>query len=71
VSAGVGERDEERVGLCVRCTHSRVQGSAKGSRFWRCSRADHDERFRRYPPLPVARCDGFEAAGGGTLSDAG
>ena len=71
MSAGAGEQDEERVGLCVRYTHSRVQESASGSRFWRCSRADRDERFRRYPPLPVARCEGFEAADSGTPPDAG
>lgn len=51
----------ERVGLCVRCTHARRQESAKGSVFWLCQRARHDPRFRRYPPLPVRACPGFEA----------
>jgi hypothetical protein len=47
-------------GLCARCTHARVQRSARGSAFWRCLRADTDPAFRRYPPLPVLRCPGFE-----------
>jgi len=50
-----------RVGLCVRCTHAAVQGSAKGSEFWRCRAADDDERLLRYPPLPVRACHAFEA----------
>ncbi len=50
-------------GLCARCRHARVQVSARGSRFWRCARADRDPRYRRYPPLPVTTCPGFEAAG--------
>src|SRR3990172_2252368 len=47
-------------GLCARCAHAAVQGSARGSRFWRCRRADGDPAFRRYPPLPVLWCPGFE-----------
>jgi hypothetical protein len=37
-----------------------AQPNRRGSTFWRCRRADHDPRYLRYPPLPVARCDGFE-----------
>jgi hypothetical protein len=47
-------------GLCGSCRHARVQRSARGSTFWRCGRADSDERFRRYPPLPVRECPGHE-----------
>ncbi len=46
-------------GLCARCVHASVQGNPRGSRFWRCRLAESDPRFRRYPPLPVVRCDGF------------
>ena len=35
--------------------------SARGSNFWQCGRAATDRRFARYPRLPVARCEGFEA----------
>ncbi len=52
--------ERERVGLCTGCRLAVVQTNAKGSAFWRCRRADRDERFLRYPPLPVRRCSGFE-----------
>jgi hypothetical protein len=51
---------DPRVGLCATCAHARLQHSARGSTFWRCARADTDERFRRYPPLPVHTCIGHE-----------
>ena len=47
-------------GLCAACRHARVQHSARGSTFWRCGRADDDERFPRYPRLPVRVCPGHE-----------
>jgi hypothetical protein len=47
-------------GLCARCVHARVQTTERGSRFWRCLRAETDERFVRYPRLPVVECPGFE-----------
>jgi hypothetical protein len=55
---------EERatVGLCADCHHARVQESARGSRFWRCGRAETDPRFAKYPPLPVRDCPGYERA---------
>jgi hypothetical protein len=57
------ERDEDpEVGLCARCRWARVQTTARGSRFWRCLRADDDPRFARYPRLPVTACSGFEAS---------
>lgn len=59
---GAGARAE--VGLCADCRFARVQSSARGSEFWRCLRADFDARFRRYPPLPVRECPGFERASG-------
>jgi len=51
------------VGLCARCSFAAVQEGGR-SRFWRCRRADDDPRFRRYPPLPVLRCAGYEEGGG-------
>ena len=47
-------------GLCARCRYARVQTTERGSRFWRCLRAETDERFVRYPRLPVTECPGFE-----------
>ena len=54
---------EASVGLCARCAFASTLASAKGSRFWRCRRADSDPRFPRYPALPVLRCPGFEEGG--------
>jgi hypothetical protein len=47
-------------GLCATCRHARVQETARGSRFWRCLLAETDERFDRYPRLPVLACPGYE-----------
>jgi hypothetical protein len=60
VQEPVGE-GRDGSGLCGSCLHARVQRNARGSTFWRCARADTDSRFRRYPPLPVLRCEGHEA----------
>ena len=47
-------------GLCSDCMHARVIENRRGSRFWLCARSRFDPRFRRYPPLPVLACIGFE-----------
>ena len=59
------EQDELRaplaaIGLCGSCRHWREQASKRGSVFHRCARADDDDSFARYPPLPVQRCSGHE-----------
>jgi len=48
------------IGLCETCRFLRTQGTKRGAIFYRCGRADEDERFMRYPPLPVRACQGFE-----------
>lgn len=53
-------------GLCADCRWARVVESARGSAFLRCGRSDLDAAFRRYPPLPVLRCAGFEVREDGT-----
>jgi len=52
--------DLTRVGLCAECRWSRRVVSGKGSVFWMCERSKVDPRFRKYPPLPVLACAGFE-----------
>ena len=47
-------------GLCGHCRWAQRIESAKGSEFIRCRRSDEDSRFRKYPPLPVVRCAGYE-----------
>lgn len=51
---------DPRVGLCSNCRLARQQRSAKGSVFWRCTRAQEDPRYLPYPPLPVRSCQGYE-----------
>jgi hypothetical protein len=48
-------------GLCESCTHSRRVDSAKGSVFWLCELSKTDPRMKKYPPLPVLSCPGYEA----------
>ena len=57
------ERAEQRkrAGQCADCEFARLVNSAKGGEFWRCARADDDEAYLRYPPLPVRDCRGFRA----------
>ena len=56
----VPSTDLEGLGLCTSCLHIRIQSTRRGARFYRCARADEDERFARYPPIPVRRCRGHE-----------
>ncbi|MEM7048438.1 MAG: hypothetical protein AAF604_02215 [Acidobacteriota bacterium] len=46
-------------GLCANCQFLELQAS-KTSVFVRCGRSDDDERFPRYPRLPVHVCLGYE-----------
>jgi hypothetical protein len=50
-----------RVGLCEKCTYVRVVENKRGSIFHLCERSLEDSRYRKYPPLPVLDCPGFEA----------
>ena len=49
-------------GLCPECAHVHIVKSAKGSVFLRCKRSKLDSRWPKYPPQPVGRCEGYEAA---------
>lgn len=48
-----------RAGLCSLCRHARRIVSARGSTFYRCTVAEVDPRFPKYPRLPVRACVGF------------
>src|SRR5207249_10311173 len=52
----------DAVGLCFTCRWMRPAGNQRGSIFFRCTRADTDGRFVRYPALPVLTCSGYEEA---------
>jgi len=51
-----------QIGLCATCTHVRRIESDRGSEFFLCQLALTDDRFRKYPRLPVLECAGYEAS---------
>jgi hypothetical protein len=48
------------VGLCDACRHQQVVRNTRGSSFSLCRRSREDDRYPRYPRLPVLRCRGYE-----------
>jgi hypothetical protein len=48
------------VGLCESCRHQQVVRNTRGSTFSLCQRSREDERYPRYPRLPVLHCPGHE-----------
>ena len=48
-----------RIGLCADCRFLVRQGTRRGAVFFHCARAEEDEAYPRYPPLPVVRCPGY------------
>jgi len=47
-------------GLCDHCCHQRVIRNTRGSSFSLCERALEDDRYPKYPRVPVLRCPGFQ-----------
>jgi hypothetical protein len=47
-------------GLCSHCRHARRIESDRGSVFWLCELSRTDERFPKYPRLPVLSCPGYQ-----------
>jgi hypothetical protein len=58
--SSAGSRSKPNAGLCSFCTHSRWIESDRGSSFLLCRLSTGDDRFRKYPALPVASCIGYE-----------
>jgi hypothetical protein len=56
--------------LCATCRHQRIVRSGRGSVFSMCLRHRTDPAFRKYPPLPVLSCPGYEPGGGDEVDDA-
>jgi hypothetical protein len=48
-------------GLCETCRYMRTVVSGKGSRFLYCSRAETDDRYAKYPRLPVLCCSAYDS----------
>src|SRR5277367_824559 len=58
-----------QIGLCATCTHMRRIESDRGSVFFLCQLALTDGTFRKYPPLPVLQCDGYQTGRSPDRSD--
>jgi hypothetical protein len=56
--------------LCESCENVREVRTAR-SRFLLCELSFADPDFRKYPPQPVVRCDGYRRKDGGNPEDAG
>jgi hypothetical protein len=65
---GIMPPDPDSIGLCATCAHCRVVATAR-SAFYLCGRSFDDARFRKYPPLPVLRCVGYQRGRPGPSSD--
>ena len=49
-----------KAGLCDSCRHQRIVRSGRGSEFSMCLLSKTDQRFPKYPRLPVRECSGYE-----------
>jgi LSD1 subclass zinc finger protein len=47
-------------GLCASCRRAIIVTSDRGAEFVRCTRAQTDPGFPKYPRLPVLRCRGYD-----------
>lgn len=50
-------------GLCESCRFLQRIPNRRGSLFLMCRMHFEDERYPKYPPLPVLRCEAYEPAG--------
>lgn len=50
----------QMAGLCGQCVNAIIRPTRRGTVYLRCGLAATDDRFPRYPRLPVVRCDGYE-----------
>lgn len=55
--------DVGRFGLCDTCLNARLIRNTRGSVFLMCELSKTDERFPKYPPVPIIRCDGYRPPG--------
>jgi hypothetical protein len=53
---------QAHAGLCASCVHADTITSSRGSVFYLCRLSFTDPRFRKYPPLPVLACPGYQPA---------
>lgn len=48
-------------GLCPSCAHVEKVTSGRGAVFLLCGRSRDDDRYPKYPRLPVRQCPGYES----------
>ena len=51
-------------GLCDSCAHQTLVHNTRGSTFSMCLRSKDDERYPKYPRVPVGSCPGYERRSG-------
>lgn len=52
-----------KAGLCDSCRHQKLIRNTRGSTFSMCERSKTEERYPKYPRLPVVECEGWERRG--------
>jgi hypothetical protein len=52
-------------GLCDSCALQKLVPNTRGSVFSLCLRSRTDQRYSRYPRVPVLSCPGYESIGRG------
>jgi hypothetical protein len=63
------DETERSFGLCSSCGHARRIRSGRGSTFLRCGLSDTEPAYRRYPPIPVTLCAGYDPRAAQDSSD--
>jgi len=62
MSTMAADEIEQVRGLCASCMYAREIVSDHGSHFVLCRLSFSDERFSKYPHLPVHSCAGYAQA---------
>ena len=50
---------QKNLGLCTYCDWSKQIKTAKKSSFIMCNLSKIDQRYTKYPQLPLLECEGF------------
>jgi len=65
VASGLAALSSRGAGLCGSCANAKEITSSRGSSFLLCQRSAADDRYARYPRLPVLDCNGYEPGANG------
>jgi len=50
----------QSAGLCGTCRHALLRPTRRDTVYLRCALAAADDRYAKYPPLPVTSCGGYQ-----------